>query len=82
MYFLALTRLLEIVGEAAARVTDITRQKYTDVPWAHIVALRNRISHGYDEIDCDRIWIIVSEDLPSLIRQLEGIVSQLPGTGE
>src|SRR5450759_378218 len=48
---LALVRLLEIVGEAASRVTIPTRLKYPDIPWTQIVSLRNRLIHGYDAVD-------------------------------
>lgn len=45
---LALVRLLEIVGEAASRVSNTTRLQFSDIPWAQIVSLRNRLIHGYD----------------------------------
>jgi uncharacterized protein with HEPN domain len=53
MLSLALVRLVEIVGEAASRVSAETRGRYPDVPWSQIVALRNRLIHGYDSIDLD-----------------------------
>ena len=68
---LALVRLLEIVGEAASRTTQDERNRYPSVPWAQISALRNRLVHGYDSIDFDVLWQIVTEDLPPLIAQLQ-----------
>jgi len=68
---LALVRLLEIVGEAASRTTLEERNRYPSVPWAQISALRNRLIHGYDSIDFDVLWQIVSDDLPQLIAQIE-----------
>jgi uncharacterized protein with HEPN domain len=53
---LSLVRLLEIVGEAAARVTDATRVKYPDLPWYDMAGLRNRLIHGYDDVDFDILW--------------------------
>jgi len=50
---LALTRLVEIVGEAANRVSQATRQKTPGIPWPQIISMRNRLIHGYDVIDCD-----------------------------
>ena len=50
---LALVRLAEIVGEAAARITTETQQRLTSVPWAEVVGLRNRVIHGYDEAEID-----------------------------
>ena len=68
---LALTRLLEVVGEAAARVSPAGREKSPAVPWSEIVGLRNRIIHGYDNVDFDILWQIVCDDLPRLITALE-----------
>jgi uncharacterized protein with HEPN domain len=67
---LALVRLLEIVGEAANRVSDETRQQLGSVPWPSIVGLRNRLIHGYDEVDFDILWNIITIDLPPLVEQL------------
>ncbi|MEJ2672394.1 MAG: DUF86 domain-containing protein [Deltaproteobacteria bacterium] len=67
---LALVRLLEIVGEAASRTTNPTRAEYPEVPWSQIISLRNRLIHGYDEVDLDILWKILIKDLPQLIDQL------------
>jgi uncharacterized protein with HEPN domain len=74
---LALVRLLEIVGEAASRVPAHECAKYPGIPWAQIVGLRNRLIHGYDNVDFDILWHIVTQDLPPLIAQLEKTL--LPG---
>ena len=68
---LALVRLLEIVGEAAAGISADARSKRPGIPWAEIVGLRNRLIHGYDSVDLDVIWSIVEQDLPALVRELE-----------
>jgi uncharacterized protein with HEPN domain len=68
---LSLVRLLEIVGEAAGRVPGEDRARHPDIPWAEIVGLRNRLIHGYDSVDFDILWQIVSNDLPPLIEALE-----------
>jgi uncharacterized protein with HEPN domain len=68
---LSLVRLLEIVGEAAARVQPEERARHPDIPWPEIVGLRNRLIHGYDSVDFDILWQIVSDDLPRLIAALE-----------
>jgi uncharacterized protein with HEPN domain len=67
---LALTRLIEIIGEAANRVPEEFRQTHPDIPWMAIIGMRNRLIHGYDEVDPDFLWSVVSDDLPSLINQL------------
>ena len=71
---LALVRLLELVGEAAARVAGEERARYEGLPWAEVIGMRNRLIHGYDAIDFDVVWRIVREDLPDLIDALEGVV--------
>ena len=71
---LALVRLLEIVGEAAARVPAEEREKYPRIPWLDIVSLRNRLIHGYDNVDFDIRWQIVQQDLSLLIQALESMV--------
>ena len=69
---LAVVRLLEIIGEAAARVPAQERVRRPGVPWSSIVGLRNRLIHGYDDVDYDIVWEIVTSDIPSLISQLPG----------
>ena len=73
---LALTRLIEIIGEAANRVPEDVRNKYPDLPWLQMVGARNRLIHGYDSVDFDILWAIVERDLPSVVAQLEDILSQ------
>lgn len=71
---LALVRLVEIVGEAAAGVPKESLSAYPQIPWAQIVSLRNRLIHGYDAVDFDILWQIVTRDLPPLISRLEEIL--------
>ena len=75
MLNLALVRLLEIVGEAAARVTEVTRNSNSEIQWTGITGLRNRLIHGYDAVDFDILWDIVQNDLPILIAQLQAVVA-------
>ncbi len=73
---LALTRLLEIVGEAANRVSEDAQEKYPQIPWEQIIRLRHRLAHGYDAVDLDILWEIVQHDLPPVIAALEEIVRE------
>ena len=68
---LALVTLIEIVGEAASRVTAESQRAHPDIPWRDIVAMRNRLIHGYFDVDLDRVWDTVTDDLPPLIAHLE-----------
>ena len=72
---LSLVRLLEIVGEASARIPEDFRQRYQQVPWQDIADLRNRLIHGYDNVNFDVLWAIIEKDLPPLIDQLEKIIA-------
>ncbi len=72
---LALVQLCQILGEAASRVSAPRRQQHPEVPWTQITALRNRLIHGYDTIDLDILWQILTGDLPPLITALGNIVS-------
>lgn len=73
---LGLVRLIEIVGEAAARVSAQGREKYPSIPWREAAGIRNRLIHGYDTVDLDVLWDTVALDLPPLILELERIVGQ------
>jgi len=72
---LALVQLCQILGEAASRVSAPRRQQHSEVPWPQIIALRNRLIHGYDTIDLDILWQILTGDLPPLLTALGKIVS-------
>lgn len=71
---LALVRCIEIIGEAASTVSDECRGAHPQIPWASIVGMRNRLIHAYFDIDLDRVWDTIVDDLPSLIAELEKIV--------
>ena len=77
MLSLALTRAVEIIGEAAARVSPAIQQNHPLIPWPQIVGLRNRLIHGYDAVDLDILWNIVQSDLPPLIEQLETAIERM-----
>lgn len=72
----ALVRAIEIVGEAASKVSDESRAEMPNVPWPAIVGMRNRLVHAYFEINHEILWNTVSQALPELLVQLKSI--QLP----
>jgi uncharacterized protein with HEPN domain len=77
---LALTRLVEIIGEAAAQTPPEVRAEYPSVPWGKIVGMRNRLVHGYDEVDLNVLWDAVTLNIPALIADLEqAVVTQADG---
>ena len=75
---LALTRAVEVIGEAANRVSPTTRERYPAVPWDKIIGTRNLLAHAYDAVDLDKLCDIVQNHLRPLISQLEAIVGEGP----
>jgi len=73
---LALARLLEILGEAAGKVSAPCKDAHPELPWAAMGGLRNRLAHAYFDIDLDVLLDIVAKDLPALIAQLAPLVSE------
>ncbi len=76
MLMLAITRLIELIGAAARKVSTDLRQRHPEIPWSLIIGTRDRLAHGYIEVNCDIIWRIVTGDLPPLIIQLERLLSE------
>lgn len=67
---LALTKLVEIVGEAAKHVSAELRAEHPDVPWTAAARMRDRLIHHYFDINLDILWRTVSDDLPLLLEAL------------
>ena len=82
MLALALVRLLEVVGEAASKVSEETRSAQPTLPWAKIVGMRHRLIHGYYVIDLDVLWQTIENDLNPLIDALNDILSNLDSPPE
>ncbi len=74
----AIIRWVEIVGEAAANVSDEIRTQHPDVPWTEIVAMRNRLIHAYPDVDLDLVWGVVERDGPQLRSVVARIIAQWP----
>ncbi len=62
---------LLILGEAAKRLSAGFRDEHADTPWKSIAGMRDRLLHGYDDVDLELVWKTVDEDLPSLVTRLE-----------
>ena len=70
----AVIRSIEVIGEAASKISGELRKEHHDVPWNKITGMRNRLIHVYFDIDYDVIWQTVQGDLPSLINQIQAIL--------
>lgn len=76
MFALAMVRLLEIVGEAAKGVSADFRRRCPAIPWRQLAGTRDRLIHGYFDVDFDIVWAIVANDIPPLIAELQKVVSR------
>lgn len=77
MLELALVRLMEIIGEAAGRVSPETRARLPGLPWSDVVAMRNRLIHGYDSVDPDILWTTIKDDLPHLLKAVDRLLTEM-----
>jgi uncharacterized protein with HEPN domain len=71
MLQLALVHLVQVVGEAASRVSREGQTMYPEIPWAEAITTRHRVVHGYDRIDYGVVWDTIAEDFPPLVAALE-----------
>jgi uncharacterized protein with HEPN domain len=80
MLRLALMKLLEIAGEAASRTSLDVRTQHPEIPWRELISLRNRLTHGYFDVNLDILWHILQHDIPPLLSSLRMIIpiSSLP----
>jgi uncharacterized protein with HEPN domain len=69
-------RQIEIIGEAAKRLSNGIKEKYKDIPWKDIVGMRNKLIHDYFGVDIDAVWETVKKDIPVLKRKLMGIKAE------
>lgn len=65
---------LQIVGEAARRLSDSLKEQHAEVPWKEIVAMRNILVHDYFAVDVDEIWNVVERDLPELKNKIDSVL--------
>jgi uncharacterized protein with HEPN domain len=71
MLQLALVHLVQVVGEAATRVSRAGQAAHPEIPWGSAIATRHRMVHDYDRIDYDVVWDTIVEDFPLLVAALE-----------
>lgn len=71
---LALTHLVQLVGEAASKVPVGVQSQYPEIPWLKVISMRHRLIHGYDFVDYDILWNTIKQSLPGLIDKLNLIL--------
>ncbi|MBN1307548.1 MAG: DUF86 domain-containing protein [Chitinispirillaceae bacterium] len=69
----AVIRCLEIVGEAARNIPETVRNEFPAIPWRDIVGMRNKIAHGYFDINLQTVWGVLKEDIPVLLPLLHKV---------
>jgi uncharacterized protein with HEPN domain len=67
-------RNLEIIGEAARRISESFRAQHPEIPWRQIVGLRNILSHDYGSVDDGRVFAVAQSRIPELITQLKRLL--------
>jgi len=78
MLLRALTNAIQEIGEAAARLSDVGRDRVPGVPWGQIVAMRHVLVHVYWGVDRERLWVTATSDIPTLIADLEAACKDWP----
>ena len=72
----ACVRQLEIMGEAASKISDVTKSKSSEIAWPEIIGLRNILIHEYFGVDLDIVWEIIQTDLPFLKKKLHTVLQE------
>ena len=70
----ALERFIEIVGEAASKISPSTQDEASEIPWREIVGMRHRLVHGYASVDHDIVWDVVTGDLVEIVAAIESLL--------
>lgn len=76
MLVLSVIKEIEMIGEAAAKISVEVRGKKSQIPWNDIVGMRNHLVHGYFDVDLDLLWNTIEHNLPVLVMNLKKILSR------
>ena len=73
----AVTRCIEIMGEAAKHVPEGVRKKYSEIPWKDIAGMRDKIIHMYFRVSLEKVWLVLKEDIPELKPLFQKVIAEL-----
>ena len=76
MLLFAVVRAIEILGEAASRLSAESQAAIPGVPWTSVVGMRNRLIHGYFDVDTEIVWKTATVEVPALLQALRGALSE------
>lgn len=72
----AVIRRIAIIGEAVKNISMNFREKYSEIAWKKIAGMRDKVIHGYFNVDIDRVWTVIIKDIPLLKREIEEIINK------
>ncbi len=70
----AILRRITIIGEATKRLTKGFRSQHPSIPWKQIAGMRDILSHDYDEVDLDEVWLVINQNLPKLLSYIQPLI--------
>lgn len=73
----AVTRCIEIMGEAAKHVPEGVRKKYSEIPWKDIAGMRDKIIHMYFRVSLEKVWLVLKEDIPELKPLFQKVIAEM-----
>jgi len=73
---LGVVKAIEMIGEAASKVSPEVKHEFSDIPWDDIIRMRNRLIHAYYRIDLNLVWTTITDDIPLLREELDKIVTE------
>jgi uncharacterized protein with HEPN domain len=76
----AVIRALEVIGEAANKVSAGLKAAHPEIPWRDIVGMRNRLIHGYDDVRMEQVWAVTQQQLEPLIAALDPLIPPPPAS--
>ncbi|MEN3185655.1 MAG: DUF86 domain-containing protein [Atribacterota bacterium] len=73
----AVLRCIEVIGEASKNIPQEVRQKYPSIPWRDMAGMRDKIIHGYFQVDLESVWLVVRDDIPVLKPLLQKVLETI-----
>lgn len=73
----AVLRCIEVIGEASKNIPQEIRQRYPFIPWRDMAGMRDKVIHGYFQVDLESVWLVVKEDIPSLRPLLRKVLEEI-----